>query len=62
MGLDNRGVRTADVIVFVLLVCVQFAGVGIALLSVLVLPMSIDNCAYQGSTARIGDVLTCPIS
>jgi hypothetical protein len=47
VGLDNRGVRTADVTVFVSLVCVQFAGVGIALLSVLVLPMSIDNCAYQ---------------
>ncbi|CDO06896.1 hypothetical protein C1S82_26835 [Mycolicibacterium cosmeticum] len=32
---------------FVLLLCVQAAGVGVMLLSVLVLPMSIDNCAYQ---------------
>lgn len=47
VGQDNRGVRTADVTAFVLLVCVQLAGVGVALLSVLVLPMSIDNCAYQ---------------
>ncbi|MEN4488655.1 hypothetical protein [Mycolicibacterium cosmeticum] len=42
-----RGVRIADVAVFVLLLCVQAAGVGVMLLSVLVLPMSIDNCAYQ---------------
>lgn len=39
--------RTADVIAIVVLILVQLAGAVAALLSCIVLPMSIDNCAYQ---------------
>ncbi len=43
----SRGVRIADVSTTVLLFLVQ-AGLGlVALLSFMVFPMSIDNCAYE---------------
>lgn len=39
--------RTADVVAIVVLVVIQLAGAVAALFSCIVLPMSIDNCAYQ---------------
>lgn len=39
--------RTADIVAIVVLILIQLAGAVAALLSCIVLPMSIDNCAYQ---------------
>lgn len=39
--------RTADIVAIVVLILIQLAGGVAALLSCIVLPMSIDNCAYQ---------------
>lgn len=39
--------RAADVVAIVVLILIQLAGAVAALLSCIVLPMSIDNCAYQ---------------
>lgn len=39
--------RTADIVAIVVVILVQLAGAVAALLSCIVLPMSIDNCAYQ---------------
>ncbi len=43
----RRRARAADVVAIVVLVVIQLAGAVAALLSCIVLPMSIDNCAYQ---------------
>lgn len=39
--------RTADIVAIVVAILIQLAGAVAALLSCIVLPMSIDNCAYQ---------------
>ncbi|BBX87433.1 DUF6264 family protein [Mycolicibacterium aubagnense] len=39
--------RTADGVAIVVLIVIQLAGAVAALLSCIVLPMSIDNCTYQ---------------
>ncbi len=43
----GRRARTVDVVAIVVLVVIQIAGAVAALLGCIVLPMSIDNCAYQ---------------
>jgi hypothetical protein len=42
-----RGVRIADVSACLLLIAVQVGGALLAFTSFMVIPMSIDNCAYQ---------------
>lgn len=39
--------RIADIVAIVVLILIQLAGAGAMLISCIVLPMSIDNCAYQ---------------